>query len=888
MAFHPFQFFRKRQKTFLAILTIFVMFIFILSWGGRGDALTTIMSWMGGGGRGKDKTEVTKLYGKTITVGEVEQVRASRRAVDTFMQRAVGQAEPKAGNVDPPVKARLDQLAQNIYQSISFIRQVPAQFIPQFLLSISQNYETLRREQQTLRAQGKTDAAEYAAALARPVGLMLWRQSHPGQLYFGGTLSTDDLLDFLLWRQQADMLNITLTDEDVRREVNREAGSEVLSGKELADAEKLRPLLQGAARSFTVKEFYDALRDEFRVRLAQEALLGNSPGARQALGTGLAGDDLPAGGTPEEFWEFYKDKRTALDVGFVRVPVSQFTGQVKEEPTEKELVELFERYKNDEPNPERERPGFKVPRRIKVEWVSANPDADYYRKESARALQLLAATRPLMAAGTAGGIPALDMALGAALAPDLDMQAEYEAYVTGTKSWWDANPLLASSLLSKGVNPYAKGLNRAETFAAAVGQLFAAGATGAPLWGVDAALQGATDLQLAEQRARAVSIALAGSSPFVPAVIAQEAAYVTVPVQPLSAVRDVMAERAREHLGPHLASGALDTFQKDVDAKRSSPKEAAEFIQKNANSEHGITAHGAMTEARDATDIINDPALAPLRGAKLPQVALTPQDAKSFADALFRPSQTYHPEPYHGTGDTLYYFWLTENDRAYVPSFEEARPKVEAAWKFNKARALALEEADKIVAAMKERSQQGASAERYLRDEAARRGWEWYSPATSVAKLDKVPDPGGPASNPTQYRPYAFDEARLPYMRSDTVDKLFQDLTTADSATVIKDRPIRNYYVAVLKAKPNVPTEEEFFRVYMGAPRRSFSPDSMWWRFQIERDEKYRTELVKQFREEATPKVKPGDKQQYLDDQKNYVMDPEVRKRLASGRGEGE
>src|SRR5262249_3979987 len=145
-----------------------------------------------------------------------------------------------------------------------------------------------------------------------------WRQAHPGQLYFGGTLSTDDLLDFLLWKQQADKLKITLTDEDVRKEINQETGTEALTGNTVKDTEKIRTLLRGAARNYTPKELYAALREEFRVRLAQEALLGTSAGARAALGTGLASSDLPAGATPEQFWEFYKDKQTKLDVGFVK------------------------------------------------------------------------------------------------------------------------------------------------------------------------------------------------------------------------------------------------------------------------------------------------------------------------------------------------------------------------------------------------------------------------------------------------------------------------------------------------------------------------------------------------------------------------------------------
>jgi hypothetical protein len=484
-----------------------------------------------------------------------------------------------------------------------------------------------------------------------------------------------------------------------------------------------------------------------------------------------------------------------------------------------------------------------------------------------------------MAVGTGDSILSATARLVAALTPDLAVQSQYDAYVKGTKSWWDASslPPLSPTAEPERDGPYATGLRRPDTAVAVLGQLLGAAATGATQWTTPAALHGATAVRLTEQRARVVSIALAGSSPFLPGVIAQEAAYVTVPVQPLSAVRDVMAERARTHLGPQLAEGALETFKKELTAKRFSPKEAAEYVQKNANAEHGITAHGIMAEARDATEIAGDPALAPLKGAREQQLAMTPQEAKQFADTLFRPSQPYEPEQFHTAGGTLYYFWLAESAKAYEPKFEAARPKVEAAWKFAKARELARKAAEQVIASIKDRPQ-GTSAERFLQDEAARRGYEWFTAFPPIAKLDKVEEAQIMQMTGTQYRPYKFNESKFPYPRPDAVDKLFQDLKEPDEATVLKDRPDRVYYVAVLLKKPTVPSEKDFFDVYQRAPR-GFLPDPLWSIFQNQRDEQYRAELVKQFR---------GESQAPLDEDGNYKMDPEVRKRLTSVRADTE
>src|SRR5579872_2456795 len=192
MAFHPFGFFRKRQKTMLALLTILSMVIFILT-GFTGSIFDRMNYWFGSG-RGGDKSQVTTLYGKTITVGDMDQLRHNRQAADNFILASIETAEPPTSGIDPEAKKAIDQLAQ----SIKFMRQLPPQFLPQILPSVMRDYESLRRERQTLARQGKTEAANYAAALARPIGLMFWRQMHPGQLYFGGTLAVDDLLDFLL------------------------------------------------------------------------------------------------------------------------------------------------------------------------------------------------------------------------------------------------------------------------------------------------------------------------------------------------------------------------------------------------------------------------------------------------------------------------------------------------------------------------------------------------------------------------------------------------------------------------------------------------------------------------------------------------------------------
>jgi hypothetical protein len=864
MAFHPFQFFRKRQKSFLAVLTILTMFIFILT-GFSGSIVDRASSWFGAGARG-DKTEVTQVNGKTITVAEVLQVQQNRRMANAFMVNAVATStQPSMSSLDPAVRARLSgMLSMMQLGGFAMLRQ------------------QIRSYQQELLKEGNDKAAAQVGNINRGLGLDEWRMNHPGELYFGGTLTADSLLDFLIWRQQADKLGITLTDDDVRKAVNQEAGGEVLTGTAAKDAEKMRLLLQGIPlRDVSTRDLYAALRDELRVRLAQEALLGDSGGARAALGTGLAGDQGPATSTPEQFWDFYKDNRTTLKVDFLKVPVGQFTDEVKETPTEQELEDYFKRYKNEEPNPERATPGFRVPRKVKVEWVAADPESAHYREAAAKALPLMPAGAALgvlslpgsFAATSGGPAGALGTVWSLALAPQWydPLRLEYESYAKGVRSWWDASNIEADN-----DNPYASGLRRPDTVAAVVGQAVGAAATGAPPWTARLTLAGCVEARLAEQKVHQANMVLAGASQFPLAVLAQEAAAANVRVPPLDAVRDDLTARLRDRIAPELARAALDAFVKELKAKATTPKEAAEFVAKNANLEHGITGHGATPQALSQAEIADAPALAPLKRAEEGLVPLNLAGARRFAAEFFGLKQPYQPTELRNlptVSPTRYYYWLSEDTKPYEPKFAEARPRVEAAWKFDKARDLAKKKAEQIVEAIKQRGE-GISADRFLRDEAERLKYERFEPTTPIAKLVRPLTPTLRAGFSMQYEPYKFEESKIAYPQPDTVAKLFKALNKPGDATVIRDAPGRNYYVAVLDER-KVPTEKEFLDSYQGAALRVIS-DGLWARFQAEREERYRADLMRQLREEA--KVP-------LDDQGKYKIDPEVRRRLGGGFG---
>ena len=130
------------------------------------------------------------------------------------------------------------------------------------------------------------------------------------------------------------------------------------------------------------------LKDEFRVRLAQEALLGAPPSGADA------GLQVPV--TPYEFWKFYRDERTESQIVLlpIRVDSPEFLNKVGQ-PSEDDLMKLFDAHKTDEPDPSKAEAGFKQPTRLQIQWVSPRPNAPIYRQGAEVAMAVAQATMPL-------------------------------------------------------------------------------------------------------------------------------------------------------------------------------------------------------------------------------------------------------------------------------------------------------------------------------------------------------------------------------------------------------------------------------------------------------------------------------------------------------------
>src|SRR5262249_19768875 len=206
----------------------------------------------------------------------------------------------------------------------------------------------------------------------------------PGSLYFGGTVKTESLLDFEIWLHQADQLGITLSRDDVKKLVAAQAADRFQwpTGPLRDDPNMSRVFRRTELGDVTEDALFEALTKEFRVLIAQSMLLGHNdlaPSPSVAVNGVL---QPPAAVTPIEFLQYYRDQRTQLSVVSMPLKVEDFRPEVREQPRPEDLRALFEAYKSVEPTPERDRPGFKMPRRVRVQVLTLKADDPVWRERA--------------------------------------------------------------------------------------------------------------------------------------------------------------------------------------------------------------------------------------------------------------------------------------------------------------------------------------------------------------------------------------------------------------------------------------------------------------------------------------------------------------------------
>jgi hypothetical protein len=759
MAFNPFHWFRKHQRMLIAVVTIFIMFLFVLT-GFRGGLDETFRGFSG-----KDRSPVvTTINGTQIREGEVAKVSQSRKMASDFLRLQAFENHNKvltdlmqkdlkggdAGAVLDPY-ARLRRIASNTQRRQSVLQFLQFQRLGRDALigALGNQLNQLHGDLQALEDLGSdpqfvkndSDRLELLGKVGTILGFQLWLfettlarlEGRPmtEDLYYGGSSKRiDDTLDFMMWKAQADKLGIKLTNADVAREINREAaGAEVFAKPDKLDVDKDTTIQKFLTiRDYSAsnpKELMEALRDELQVVMAQGILLGFEPGVR-AYRSLMGASASPAAVTPDEFLNFYREYRTALKVMMMPVSAEKFLAKVTQEPTEAELRARYDKFREKEALPYSRDPGFKEPRRVVVQYIVGDAGHSYYRdaaRKLARAYALHAEPngRAGRVFGAAAGAPSH---LGAGpLAPMASLLAplaldplgrEYDRYLDDHAPWL---PLEMRELLTPGERESVQlrlerkfrlaSVSVPQTVAATVG-----GWTGGPLVGLSSLYTTATGFEVRGAVRQTAGVILA-SSDFQNLFGTAALAVATNPAPlPYERVEPMFLSALQERLARDLVRSHLDTISREITRLKKQPKEVEEYLEKALKEYPAlklVTMPAPKSELvmADELDRKIDLKVGDLLSAF--QKKLLVQRERDFVSVLFMSQGTFDPQRvrmpgmFPGMDDTESEFdrievlwWRKEDLPARVRPFDAVRDEVARAWKLDRARVLARQEAEKM------------------------------------------------------------------------------------------------------------------------------------------------------------------------------------------------
>jgi hypothetical protein len=870
MAFNPFQRFRKHQKTFFAVMLIVCMFVFILQFG-AGDIFSRGMQWFGS--YRERGTYLVSLHGTSIYSGDVARLERQRTLASDFLGIIRGNCQQKAQTEDFAIldkiegidrqmkirglsdnqrfrdlSARLDRQPEQRTQMLNLYRQIFPNFRyigpDQQLASIGADIRTVESLLQTpglkteeMRALGDQICILQTEAWSRD-------PSRPrDEYYFGGTKKTEDLLDFWLWRYQADRLGIQLTEADVIKAIAAEFNGRPISddllkaNKSFVNNDLVRAFLSShqhnrGVHPMTPPELLSALTDEFRVVMAQEALLGAEPGIRAYRGAAVGIshiDHSPSAPTPDQFLDYFRRNQTRLSVAILPLAVERFVSEVKGAPNEEDLKQLFKKYRDQEPSPDRDRPGFKTPRKVRVQYVSGNADLPYYQQAGQVMAVHPGLLRVLMPATlrvpTVGGV---GPAWGATALWPLFMrdaiEEEYKTYkiIQNQEPWLD-------QYFYRGVHEVS--VLRPGTIGLAIGQvLINAGLNTGPFptsISAGASLIGGATIYEERPRRNMLEAHLLALTaiPSPPGALGVSGALRILPWMPDVVDRKTLEgtffqREVKEQLAPALVRQNLATFEKELRERKRKPEEAAKHVE-TAIKQFGLESRfRSMKEPRDRYSLGGDPEMQPFRAA-FDLATLGRAGKLDFADMFFVTTGTFEPQRWPGFPET-YIYWRVEDIKAREPgNLAEVRGQVEAAWRFLEARGQARKRAQGILEALhklpeNKRVDSRDQLVRWLRDYKEEKKLEGINPddVFELNDVSRLVDARlQPLARGKTYQLYQPPESRIAYPRPNFADQLLQHLQQRGDTVLLSDMPEQYFYVAVLQLRSS-PTLEEFASVY--------------------------------------------------------------------------
>ncbi len=369
MAFDPIHFFRKYQRLWMAAILLMCMLTFVLCTGAKSGGLDDFLFRLIG--RSHHGTIMAKINGVEIYKESFDEISSRRKLADLYMKKYCTFISDTA---EKQLKLSAEKAVDPKYQE-----------------------DVKKRD-------------DFNRELVRIYGARAKNKAP----YFGGGYTFEDLVDFKIWLVEADRLRINLPDnavkELVRVEMEREPAQYVAD-----DAKVMYQLYSHSDRNVALGMVTSALRDEFRVHMAQLAMVSSQP--RKYLPQARGNIDLAqresvvkgvrVAPTPAQWWEFYKKQRAEYTLDIIPIDVKHFLKDEKA-PTEAEIQAFFELYRQKPYNPTSDKPGFEIPAKVQVAWVTADPKAMSFKNREGQQIVGPAGLAKLFASMEVCPLPIVD------------------------------------------------------------------------------------------------------------------------------------------------------------------------------------------------------------------------------------------------------------------------------------------------------------------------------------------------------------------------------------------------------------------------------------------------------------------------------------------------
>lgn len=182
-------------------------------------------------------------------------------------------------------------------------------------------------------------------AVQRRIANRVWNELDPRSPNRFGGYTTRELVDAKILEHEADRLGIPNTPDLARRQLQ----SSNTPPKLFDDA------IRRTAEQISGEEALAAMSSQLRLVLAQQIL-------------------SPSFSTPLDGYQSYRDQTEKSNFKVLGFPVEAYLNKVGE-PSESDITSLFEKYKAALPDPQSPTPGFKIPRKVTAEVISADAQA---------------------------------------------------------------------------------------------------------------------------------------------------------------------------------------------------------------------------------------------------------------------------------------------------------------------------------------------------------------------------------------------------------------------------------------------------------------------------------------------------------------------------------